>query len=149
VLRRPGRSTALAIARAGRRAARRLRGRRDERGYSAIELVLYAPILMILSLLAVQFAVIYLGNQVASGAAREGNRVARVTEDRGAGTAKAAELTDALGGGVLEDVRIDVVRVGDEMETTVSGHAMKVIPFIDPPRVSETVRGPVEMFVAE
>ena len=45
--------------------------RRDESGASAVELVLYMPLLMFVILFAVQFSLVYLGGQVASGAARE------------------------------------------------------------------------------
>ena len=46
--------------------------RRREEGTSAIELVLYMPLLMIAIILTIQFALVYLGNQAVSAAAREG-----------------------------------------------------------------------------
>ncbi|MGZ4475276.1 MAG: TadE/TadG family type IV pilus assembly protein, partial [Nocardioides sp.] len=53
--------------------------RRDERGVSNVELVLYAPLLMVVILFAVQFCLVYLGNQEANAVARETARVYRTT----------------------------------------------------------------------
>ena len=50
--------------------------RRREEGTSAIELVLYMPLLMIAIILTIQFALVYLGNQAVSAAAREAARTA-------------------------------------------------------------------------
>ena len=61
---------------------------------------MYMPILMLTILLAVQFSLIYLGGQVASGAAREAARTARVTGDG----AKA----QAVGDRIVRDIGSDV-----------------------------------------
>ena len=126
----------------------RLRSRHQrEEGTSAVELVLYMPLLMIAILLTVQFALVYLGNQVASASAREASRVARVTGDVGQGTTKGYSYAADLGKGVLENVEVDVRQVGDnQMRVTVSGSAPQLLPFLDSPRVSEEVQGPIERF---
>jgi Flp pilus assembly protein TadG len=103
---------------------------RDEGGASAVELVLYMPILMFTILFAVQFSLVYLGGQVASGAAREAARTARVTGDAG--------QAQAVGERIVRQIRV-----------TVSGQASKILPFLPIPRVSETVEGPVERFVQD
>lgn len=121
--------------------------RRGEKGTSAVELVLYMPLLMIAIIITVQFALIYLANQAASAAAREAGRVARVTGDAGQGEAKGRSYAGYLGGGVLENVAVNVQQVGeDQMRVTVSGHAPQLLPFLNSPTVTEEVQGPIEEF---
>jgi len=123
--------------------------RRDESGASAIELVLYMPILMFTILFAVQFSLVYLGGQVASGAAREAARTARVTGNAGQAQAVGERIVRQIGRGVLDDARVEP-RVGAEQaRVTVSGKASQILPFLPIPRVSETVEGPVERFVQD
>jgi hypothetical protein len=114
-----------------------------------IELVLYMPLLMTAILLAVQFALVYLGNQVASATAREANRVARVSLNASLGQQKGYAYAGNIGHGVLENVTVQVTRVGDTMRTEVSGEAQQLLPFLAPPRVRERVDGPVERFVPD
>ena len=123
--------------------------RRGESGASAIELVLYMPILMFTILFAVQFSLVYLGGQVASGAAREAARTARVTGNAGQAQAVGERIVRQIGRGVLDDARVEP-RVGAEQaRVTVSGQASQILPFLPIPRVSETVEGPVERFVQD
>src|SRR3954471_17373035 len=77
-----------------------------ESGASAIELVMYMPILMFTILFAVQFSLIYLGGQVASGAAREAARTARVTGDGGAAKAVGERIVSQIVKGVLDDAQV-------------------------------------------
>ena len=128
---------------------RRTRRRRDEGGASAIELVLYMPLLMIAILLAVQFCLTYLGVQAASAAAREGNRVARVTGSIADGTNTARDDARDIGRGVLESPQVSVQRIGDVMRTRVSGDAPRIVPFLPVTGVEETVEGPVEQFMED
>ncbi|WP_225224571.1 TadE/TadG family type IV pilus assembly protein [Cellulomonas sp. JH27-2] len=134
---------------ARRRLTRAVRDR--ERGASSVELVLYAPLLMLITFLLVQFALSWYGTSVASAAAREAARVARV----GGGTPASLEAAEkkgrayaaAVGGEQgLTDVSVSVIAVpGDRVRATVSGHAMEVLGGLAP-RVSSTVEGPVEKF---
>jgi Flp pilus assembly protein TadG len=123
--------------------------RRDEGGASAIELVLYMPILMFTILFAVQFCLIYLGAQVASGAAREGARSARVTGSGAAGQGAAQRIVDQLGKGVLDDTVIASSVKDHQARVTVSGKASQLLPFLPITGVSETVEGPLEEFVQD
>ncbi|TDC30547.1 pilus assembly protein [Kribbella albertanoniae] len=121
--------------------------RRTERGVSTIELVIYAPLLMLMIFLAIQFALIYLGNQAASSAAREAARTARTTLDRDAAAAAGTAYTEKIGKGILEDVTVTVEPVGEhEVRVVVTGHALKITPFLNPPTVSQSVQGPLEEF---
>ncbi|GAA0608749.1 pilus assembly protein [Kribbella sandramycini] len=131
----------------GREQARR---RRDERGASSIELVLYMPILMLAIFLTIQLSLIYLGNQAASAAARETARVARTTLDAGQAEAAGIAYTAKIGKGILEDVRVVVSPVGTEqVRVEVTGHAQKITPFVDPPTVTQVVQAPLEEFRAD
>jgi Flp pilus assembly protein TadG len=122
---------------------------RAETGSSAVELVMYMPILMFTILFAVQFSLIYLGGQVASGAAREAARTARVTGNAGQAQAVGERIIGQIGKGVLDDAQV-VPQVGTEQaRVTVSGQADKILPFLPIPRVSETVAGPVERYVED
>ncbi|MEU0093635.1 TadE family protein [Kribbella sp. NPDC006257] len=124
--------------------------KRNERGASTVELVLYMPILMLAIFVTIQLSLIYLGNQVASAAARETARVARTTLDAGKAQAAGIDYTNRIGKGVLEDVQIEVTPVGaEEVRVVVTGHAQKITPFVDAPTVTQVVQGPLEDFRAD
>jgi Flp pilus assembly protein TadG len=110
---------------------------------------MYMPLLMIVILFAVQFCLIYLGGQVASGAAREAARVARVTGDGGAASARAYNMIDNIGDGVLDTPHVDVTISDVRARVTVSGKASEILPWLPFPRVTETVEGPRERFVPD
>jgi len=126
----------------------RWRRRHKEKGTSAIELVLYMPLLMLAIIVTVQFALTYLGKEAASAAVREASRVARVTGDVGQGEAKGRSYAANLGRGVLNNVNVTVVQVGGEqVRVTVTGSAPQLLPsFLGVTRVSESVQGPIERF---
>lgn len=109
---------------------------------------MYMPILLVITLLAVQFALLHLGRQTAGTVARETARVARVTGDVDEARVVGERYAQQLGSGVLEGQRIEVRLVdgGDRVRVTVSGEAMKILP-AGVPRVEQTVEGPLEQFV--
>lgn len=123
--------------------------RRGESGASAVELVLYMPILMFTILFAVQFSLVYLGGQVASGAARESARTARVTGDRGQAQAVGERIVRQIGKGVLNNAIVDPRIGAEQASVTVSGEASQILPFLPIPRVSETVEGPIERYIQD
>lgn len=125
--------------------------RQREEGTSAIELVLYMPLLMVAIILTVQFALVYLGNQAVSAAAREAARTARVTGDPAAGRARGYDYARDLGRGLLAgiDVKVDPVNDATEMRAVVSADGEQLLPFLDAPRLSEAVQGPVEQFIED
>lgn len=128
----------------------RISRRHEEKGASAIELVLYMPLLIIAIILTVQFALIYLGNQVVSASAREASRVARVTGNSALGQTKGYAYADNLGGDALEGVVVTVQQIGDtEMRAVVTGEAPALLPFFPSPQVREEVQGPIERFVQD
>jgi Flp pilus assembly protein TadG len=124
--------------------------RQREEGTSAVELVLYMPLLMVAIIITVQFGLVYLGNQAVSAAAREAGRVARVTADSAEGEAKGHQYATSLGRGLLSAVDVQVTQVGDEqMRAVVSADGEQLLPFLGRPRLSETVQGPIERFVED
>ena len=121
---------------------------RDDAGVSSVELVLYMPLLMLIILIAVQFSLVWFGNQAASAVARETARKARVY-DEGQALQEGRRYAATIGDGVLEDVHITIERVGDNrVRVTVTGKAQEISP-IGVPTVSQTVEGPIEEFVDE
>lgn len=128
--------------------------RRDERGVSNVELVLYAPILMIVILFAVQFCLVYLGNQEANAVARETARVYRTTHDRDAAAKAGMDYARTIGAGTLEfrDNDSDGVSIEDRsdgyIEVVVRGHAQQYLPDFVVPQVVERVLAPREQYVA-
>jgi Flp pilus assembly protein TadG len=119
--------------------------RRDESGVSAVELVLYMPLLMLVIFLAVQLSLVWFGNQAASAAAREAARSARVYGDEGRAVGAGRHYAATIGDGVLEDAEVSVQIVGDRVRVTVTGRAQELLPF-GVPTVSQTVEGPLEEF---
>lgn len=125
--------------------------RKREEGTSAIELVLYMPLLMIAIIITVQFALIYLGNQAVSAAAREAARTSRITGDTDKGEARGKEYANSLGRGLLSDIDVSARFVNDDTEVRVRVEAdgEQLLPFIPAPRLSEEVQGPLERFVED
>ena len=122
---------------------------RGESGASAVELVLYMPLLMVTILFAVQFSLVYLGGQVASGAAREAARTARVTGSESLAYETGMRIVRQIGEGVLDNAQVDPDVGEEQARVTVSGKASQILPFLPIPEVSETVQGPVERYIQD
>jgi Flp pilus assembly protein TadG len=122
--------------------------KRREEGTSAIELVLYMPLLMVAIILTVQFALVYLGNQAVSAAAREASRTTRVTGDPAAGIERGTQYAEDLGRGLLSriDVQVQLINGDRDVRAVASADGEQLLPFIKRPRLSEAVQGPVEQF---
>jgi phage terminase large subunit-like protein len=108
---------------------------------------MYMPILLLFIFVAVQLALVYLGNQAASAVARESAGVARTSDgDTAAGERAGLQYAANIGRGILTGVDVRVVRVGDDqVRAVVTGHAQELSPVLVP-QVSETVVGPIEEF---
>jgi Flp pilus assembly protein TadG len=139
--------------------ARRLRSRLRSRaggdeGVSSIELILYAPILMMATFMVVQFALSYLANEAASSAAREAARVARseggTPQALRDGQAKGEQILTSISGGMLlsHSVTVTLTPNGD-VQAVVTGEAKDALPFpsslFNFP-ISQKVVGPIEQF---
>lgn len=131
----------------------RLRSRDNpaDRGAGVIEWALLTPILLIVILIAIQFAMIYHASHVAAAAAREGARVARETPGggwEGLAQGKAQAAVTTLGPNLLKDVQIQPDGDAYSRSVTVSGLPPQVIPpfIFEVKRVEKTSEGPIECF---
>lgn len=132
------------------RAAWTATGRRDS-GAGAVETVLSVPLIMILILLIVQFAVWEHARGVAQATAEEALAVARVQGGTdAAGQQRAAQVLVQIGSAVLVGPRVSVSRDAAYVAVRVHATAERVLPvpgFRWP--LTITVTGPVERFVPD
>ena len=121
----------------------RLRG---DGGYSVVEVVITFPVLLLLVMLVVQFALLWHGRHVAEAAAQDGLRTAR-------GYAATAELGQQDAQSYLAQVAprlllaptVDVQRTRTTVTVHVHAGVLSIVPLgLD---VDETAVGPVERFI--
>jgi len=127
------------------RERRRLRHTGD-RGFIALEVVVAIPVAIILTLLVVQYVMLWHARHVAEAAAQNGLRVARGYQATAAqGQASADDYLHNAAGGMFTKTHVDAGR--DTTTATVSVHATvkSVIPF-GHFSVAEHATGPVERF---
>jgi Flp pilus assembly pilin Flp len=125
---------------------RRLRHARDERGATAIELVIVTPLLMLVTFLIVQFALSWFGNEVAGATARETARFVRTGGSPAEAEARGLAYAASVGNGSLRDVVVRVRLIpGDQVEATVTGRSQEIINGFAP-QVTQVVVGPIEQF---
>jgi hypothetical protein len=137
----------------GLRTFRRLRRRAaGDEGSSAIELVLFMPLLFLGVFATVQFGFVFLGNSAASSAARETARIVRAGGGSGesiaAAQARGEEILSTIGRGLYEgDPTIDIQPVGDdEVRVVVTVKGVSVVPGMPSPELQQVVQGPLEEF---
>lgn len=119
-----------------------------EAGAASTTLVLAVPALLTLLLLVVHAGVYFHAVHLASAAAQDGARAARLLDGSAeAGERAAAGLLDELAGGVLTDVRVQASRTATTAAVEVTGYAAPVVPLIRWP-VRARSEGPVEVFTA-
>lgn len=124
---------------------RRRKRASGDRGSGAAELAVATPLLFLLLLGAVQFAVWEHGTHVAQAAAAEALDAAR--DDGGTpadGQADAARLLAQIGG-VLRNPRVSVTDSGDTVVVTIDATAETVVPAVSLP-IHVTVSGSREIF---
>ncbi len=124
-------------------ASRRARWR-AESGAVAAELVIATPLLLLLILGVVQFALWEHATNLAEAAAQQGLSVARLQgETARAGTAETESVLAQLAGGVLVGPQVSATRTGATTTVVVSGHAESVVGIFSLP-VRATAVGPTE-----
>ena len=122
--------------------------RLEERGSATVEAVLVIPVLMVLLLLAVQFALWAHASQVVHTAASEGDASARSYGGGSQlGEARARDVLRASQSNVLGPAVQVTVLPGDEVTVTVRARAVSILPGIQLP-VSATVAGSIQEFRA-
>jgi hypothetical protein len=119
---------------------------RDDSGSSVVEAVIVVPVLMLLLLVGVQFALWMHAVQVVQVAASEGDRVARgVGGGPSAGVASALAVARGTGSDVTGPSVSVSVLPGDAEWLQVSGHATSIIPGLSFP-VSASAIGQIQQF---
>jgi len=125
-----------------------LRRRRSDRGANTLELALLTPILLLVILFVVQFALVFHARHVALAAAQAAARVAREqrTGDwQSAARSEGIEYVNKIGPQLL--TKVEAVPDGDASQrgVTVGGYAVPVVPFFKF-HVSEHSSGPIECY---
>jgi Flp pilus assembly protein TadG len=144
------RRASLGSARLGRRRLRRATRHHgiwgDERGAVAAELVIATPLLLLLVMCVVQFALWEHATHVADAVAQQGLAVGRLQgETAAAGQAEARSVLDQLGRGVLVKPDIAATRTAQTTTVVVSGQAESVVGLFSLP-VRATASGPTEAY---
>ena len=132
--------------RAGRAKRRRAGG---DRGAGSAEIVIAVPLLMLLILLVIQFAIWEHAESIAHATAEEALAAARVQGGTAAsGQQRAAQVISQIGSSVLVGPQVSVTMTPAEVTVEVTGTAERVLPVpgLSFP-VTVTVTGPVERFV--
>jgi Flp pilus assembly protein TadG len=105
--------------------------RRSQRGTTTLEAVLVFPVLLLLLMLIIQFALWYHATDVATAAAQDGVRAARVEGGTGQdGYARANTLLDEAARSILQDRKVVVARTTDDARVEVSGTCIALVPFL-------------------
>ena len=130
------------------RAARHRRARRalvrDERGAVSAELVIATPLLLLLIMGVIQFALWQHAEHIASAVAQQGVAVGRLQgETAAAGEDQARSVLDQLGSGVLTGSDITATRTATTTTVTVTGHAESLLGIFTLPVIATAV-GPTE-----
>ena len=121
----------------------------DDRGSVSAELVIATPLLLLVLLVIVQFALWSHATHIAQAAASQGLATARSQYGTAAaGTASAQQLLDQLANGPLRDAAVSTDRGPAAAAVRISGTATSVVPFLTLPVHAEAA-GPVERFVPD
>lgn len=128
-------------------AARVRRRPRGEQGYSVVEAVITVPVMLGLTMLVVQYALLWHGRHVAEAAAQDGLRAARGFGATAAiGEREAADYLGQVAPRLLLQPTVQVERTATVVTVRVRAGVLSVVPgggFT----VEESAVGPVERFV--
>lgn len=131
--------------RPGRRAAWRAL-RADECGAVSVQLVVLVPVVMLILLTIIQFALVQHAHHIAQSAAARALAAARAQNGTPAdGDTRARQVLASIGGDVLTHAQITVTRTGDTVRIEVVGDVLAVVPGTTL-RVRAVAAGPVEQW---
>ncbi|WP_414944885.1 TadE/TadG family type IV pilus assembly protein [Amycolatopsis sp. cmx-11-32] len=120
-----------------------------DRGEVTVELVIAMPLLLLMLLAIIQFAVWSHATHVAQAAASQALAAARTQDGTaGAGHAAGQRLLDDLAAGPLRDPRLTVARDATSVSVSIRGEAAAVLPGVHLHVHAETV-GEVELFLPD
>lgn len=123
------------------------RGARVDDGYSVVEASITLPVLIMLTMLVVQWALVWHGRHVAEAAAQDGLRAARGYQASATSGQIAAEnYLQAVAPRLLTSPQVDVTRTATTVTVHVQASVLSVLPG-NGLGVDETASGPVERFV--
>jgi Flp pilus assembly protein TadG len=127
--------------------SRRRHGPDDgQAGSATAELVVATPALLLLVMLVVQFALWQHGQHVASAAAEEGERAARLEGGTAAaGVARAREFLDQLGPHLVLAPKVTARRDAATARVEVHATAEPLVPWLRLP-IRAIAEGPIEQF---
>ena len=112
------------------------------------ELVIATPLLLLLIMGVIQFALWEHAEHLAAAVAQQGVAVGRLQgESAQAGEQQAKAVLDQLGSSVLAGARISATRTDLATTVTVTGHAESIVGFFSLP-VRATAAGPTEAYTA-
>jgi Flp pilus assembly protein TadG len=118
----------------------------DERGSVSTELVIATPLLLLLILAVVQFALWQHANHVARTVAQQSVAAARVQgATAGTGQDEARTVLAQLGNQELRNAQVTATRDDDTTTVVVTGESSSVLPFLHLP-VKAVATGPTERF---
>ena len=119
---------------------------RGDRGAVSAELVIITPLILVMLLVIVQFALWSHATHIAQAAASHGLAAARAHHGSStAGAARARHLLDQLAHGPLTAARVSVERTATTATVRITGTATSAVPFLTLPVHAEAA-GPVERF---
>lgn len=125
----------------------RLRVLHSDRGSVSAELVIATPVLLLMLLTIVQFALWSHATHVAQAAASHGLAAARAQGGTAAaGGAAAQQMLDELASGPLTETSVHAERTTMSAAVRISGSATSIVPFLHMPVHAEAA-GPTERFV--
>ncbi|MGH3626504.1 MAG: TadE/TadG family type IV pilus assembly protein [Sciscionella sp.] len=116
-------------------------------GFSTLEAVVVIPVVVIITMLVIQYVMLWHARNLAEAAAQNGLRVARGYQATAAqGQASATHYLDSVASNLLQDRQVDAHRTATTVEVTVHASVLSVVPF-GSYTVDETASGPVERYV--
>lgn len=123
----------------------RARGERD-RGFSTLEAVVVIPAAVIITMLVIQYVMLWHARNVTEAAAQDALRVARGYQAQAEqGQAAGTEYLHNTAGRLLDEVTVTVHRAGQIVTVHVHGTVTSVVPF-GTYHVDEYASGPVEKY---
>lgn len=115
-------------------------------GFTTLEAVVVIPVVIILTMISVQYVMVWHARNVSEAAARDGLRVARGYQATGEpGAVSCTQYLDTVAKEMLSERTCTTNRSGQTVEVTVHAKVMSVIPF-GSFTINETATGPVEVF---
>ena len=110
----------------------------------AAELVIATPLLLLLIMGVIQFALWEHAEHIASAVAQQGVAVGRLQDETAtAGRSEAQSVLNQLGSTVLVDSNVTVTRTNATTTVTVTGHAESIVGLFSLP-VKAVAAGPTE-----